>query len=75
MGRKILSLGYPPDSQSLSRRCSWAYAKRTDFVETRTRAPLVIALMHAAVNGSSCMEVHLRLADSSGDWLTRRLNY
>ena len=75
MGRKILSLGYPPDSQSLSRRCSWACARRTDFVETRTRAPLVIALMRAAVNGSSCMEVHLRLTDSSGDWLARRLNY
>ena len=76
MGRKILSLGYPPNSQSLTRKCSWAGVRRRDFVETlHTRAPSVIAQMHAAVNDSSCMEVHSRLANNSEDWLERRLNY
>lgn len=76
MGRKILSLGYPPNSQLLTRKCSWAGAKRRDFVETlHTMTPLVIAQMRAAVNDSSCMEVHLRLANNSKDWIERRLNY
>ena len=67
-GRKILSLGYPPNSLSFTRKCSWAGVRRMDLMETsHTRTLSMTVLMSAAVNDSSCMVVRLRLANNSVD--------